>query len=374
LIALVWVGALAFGPIRGKRHKANTSSDPLAEWTMFLDVAALTALLAVSGAAQNPFSMLYFVPITLTTIITPRRTWQVAALAVVGFSLLLLLTMQDLGPHREHAAHAHFFKHVLGMAVALAVAGGFVTFSVHRIGRSLFESRMRLQAYSEQQQDDRFAVALGALAAGAAHELGTPLGTVQILAEELPHLGAEEREDATRTILAEVQRMKSILHGLGSSELSAEVIAQGKPWDVEEIGSELRDLGVHVGSNAAGRTTQPRSVLGQIVRELVTNALRGAEKEKVSLAVGGNNQQLWFEVTDAGAGVSVDAAARIFRPFVSERGGAGLGLFLGAVHARQLGGKLFLKSGEAGRTCFRLELPRDPPLLITDAPTHGVPQ
>src|SRR5690606_14035403 len=93
--------------------------------SLALDVAGLTLLLSISGAEHNPFTLLYFVPMTLATVVLDRWTFQIAGLSVLGFGLLLLQTSLALAGHRDHPHHAHFFQHVQGMAIAFAVAGTF---------------------------------------------------------------------------------------------------------------------------------------------------------------------------------------------------------------------------------------------------------
>lgn len=357
-ISGVWLGLTMW--LSGRRPSEQAPTLRNESVLLFLDVVCLTALLSLSGAAQHPFSMLYFVPITLTTVVLPNRTWQVALLSVGGFAILLAQTISVLAPHRIHPAHAHFLHHVTGMAVALAVVGAFVTYAVHRIAMRLFEQRERVHALARERTEDRFAVALGALAAGAAHELGTPLCSVQLLAEDLAFMDADGRCRATETILSEVQRMKKILHGLGSSELSAEVLSDRSTWSLTQLRNEIEPAGIQLAINGNDTTSQPHSILIQMVRELVRNATKVAEPGGIEVRVDDSDSNIRITVSDNGPGVTDADATRLFRPFVSETGGTGLGLFLASVHARQLGGDLRLQNTEGPGATFVLTLPRYP--------------
>jgi two-component system sensor histidine kinase RegB len=335
-------------------------SEPVAGVSICLDVVGLTALLSVAGAAQNPFTLLYFVPITLATIVAQKWTIRVAALSVVGFGLLLLETTLSLAEHRHHGAHAHFFQHVRGMAIALAVAGAFVTIFVHRIGRSLAQKERRIAELSRQRQQDHLAIALGTLSAGAAHELGSPLGSVQLLAEELPHLSPAEQKVAVSTIVAEVQRMKAIVHSMDTSELSAETLRGGKPWRLLDLCAEAEALGVSCPAlpDEKDESTQPYPIVSQITRELIRNAFGVKPDCGVSMSLVARSDAFVVTIEDDGPGFSSEQKLRATEPFVSYTGGTGLGLFLASIHARQLGGELLIES-EAGRGAkISLRLPR----------------
>jgi len=328
---------------------------------LLADVAAITALLSISGAAQNPFSMLYFVPITWATLIAPQLTLWVALASIVGFSSLLFLTAQTLGPHQNHPSHAHFFHHVVGMAVAFSVAGVFITYLVQRIGRVLNERRQALLALDDERQKNQLTVALGAMAAGAAHELGTPLGSIQMLAEEWPHLPLEEQSVAQRTMVTEVKRMKGILHGLRSSQLSAEQLRQEHAWRPDELQLDVQG-GIGWSCQTERVTLLPKRVLAQLLRELVQNALLEVPPERVLVTLRQSDQLLEIEVKDDGPGVSTEQLTRIREPFVSFRGGTGLGLFLVQVHAQQLGGQLAIETGHGLGFVARISFPFDPVL------------
>ncbi len=326
-----------------------------------LDVGALTALLGLAGAAQNPFTMLYFVPIALSTMISQGWTWTVASGSVLGFAVLLWRTASTAGPH---AQHGHFFHHVAGMAIALAVAGALVTYFVHRIARDLAEQRAEVVRLHREREQDRLVTSLGALAAGAAHELGTPLGTVHLLAGELEFLDEKERREAAARIETEVTRMKGILHGMTSSKLSAQLLAEQRAWRVQELAGELGAALHQVAVTARGEasTTQPRPVLSQILRELVRNAERASSGfAGIRVELTASPESLRCLVADSGVGMDAAQLDSALSPFVSHGGGRGLGLFLASVHVRQLGGRLELESKLGSGTKVWFELPLEPP-------------
>src|SRR5690606_34328938 len=273
-----------------------------------------------------------------------------------------------------HGAGGHYWRHLVGMGVALAVAGSLVTYFVHGIAGVLAQQRSELERLRREAREDRYVASRGALSAGAAHELGTPLGTIQLLAGELEWMDEEERRDAARLIRSELERCKDILHGMKNPELSARALEQEGSWSLEELCGELRGIEVppstHLqvrleGDGAEGTCEQPRAVIEQTVRELVTNALRARVEGRpmnVEVLVSRRGEELGIDVVDDGRGMDPEELASAMELFFSKSSeGRGLGLFLAGLHVRQLGGTLSLQS-EVGRgTRAELRLPRRPP-------------
>lgn len=335
---------------------------PWAAGLLMIDIIGLTALLSTSGAAQNPFTMLYFVPITLATLVSHRFTWRIAALAICAFGILLTQTAAALKPHAQHPHHAHFFDHVQGMAIALAVAGVFITVFVGLIARSLSAQRRYIEELSERQKRDRFVVALGALSAGAAHELGSPLSTIQVLADDFLSLGPDEQADAAQTIAQEVRRIKSIVHSMQSSQLSADLFQNDQHWPLRALLEEFQGLPLtSLELDEEGDTAQPRKVVEQIVRELHRNARHAAPEGQIVLRLKTAQEAFEITVEDPGPGLSAEELSHVTEPFVSYNGGTGLGLFLASIHAEQLGGRLTLSCDANQPTRATLSLPWQPP-------------
>lgn len=321
-----------------------------------IDGLAFTALFAVSRGAANPFTTLYFIPIMLATQVSPRWTWLVAAVCLTGFGSLFAIG--PAGPQGHH-----FAAHLRGMWMAFAVSGVVITFFVHRIAIAIARQQAELYALREGALRDRQLAQIGSLAAGAAHELGTPLATLNVLVGELESMDDGERADAVRSMKDQLGRCKRIISSMANAEFRADAMAatEIEPWSVAELAADLdaRDVEVELG-DVAETTTIPRSALLEILDELIANA-REACVERVAVAIETAGGQLAIAVSDDGHGMTAEIAEAARDPFFSTRSGngehMGLGLFLVEAKARQLGGSLELESEPGAGTTVSLRLP-----------------
>jgi two-component system sensor histidine kinase RegB len=161
-----------------------------------VDLVALAILLYLSGGAANPLISFLLVPVAVAALSMPGRlTAVVALLAIAIYSLAhvgvyLPLPVADA----ERGARLHLG----GMWLTFVVSATMIAWFVARMTASIHERDSRLAAAREQALRDERVVALGALAAGAAHELGTPLATMAVVIGELeqePCLDADARTD-----------------------------------------------------------------------------------------------------------------------------------------------------------------------------------
>jgi two-component system sensor histidine kinase RegB len=218
---------------------------------------------------------------------------------------------------------------------------------------------------------DRHLASLGSLAAGAAHELGTPLGTINLLVGELPHMSEAERGDAVESIRAEVKRCKTIVQRMATPDARvSELGAQAGPWTVADLAAEaghVKTVPVRVDLDDSANhaeTTQPHESLGQIVRELLTNAAeacrRRGDSTGIELRIAVAEGHATVQVEDDGVGMASELAAAAFDPFLStkpEGEGMGLGLYLARAQMRQLGGTIELQSAPDRGTIATISFP-----------------
>lgn len=353
--------------------RLGRANDHWAGIHLAIDIIALTALIHFSGGARNPFTTLYFIPITLATLVSPLWTWALSGLALVAFGAHLLI---GAGAAVEHTHHHHDMSgHLWGMWIAFGASGVLMAWFVHRIAASVSEQRQELARLRYASVRDRDLALLGTLAAGAAHELGTPLNTIALLAGELSYAGKDERHELARAIEHEVGRCKKTLDKLRSPEVRVNILGgRGTGWPLAELLDDVlnEDSGAGVpikldiapgSESAAPMMIQPREALAQIVRELIANARAACQRRGpeagIILRLEYSDTHAIISVDDQGDGMTAPQLARVFDPSATEASEAvpGLGLFLARAHIRQLGGTLDIDSRPNHGTRVVVELP-----------------
>ncbi|MBX7187534.1 MAG: sensor histidine kinase [Vicinamibacteria bacterium] len=337
---------------------------------LLLDVVLLTFLLSLTGGAANPFSIFYLAYITLSAVVLSAR-WT-AALALSSILLYGLLFWLGSAPG-EAGAHDHGFDaHLRGMWVAFVLSACLVSFFVIRLRATIEQHERDLAAERFRAARSERAAALVTLAAGAAHELATPLGTIAVVAGEL---GSEiSRADTAqiaadlRLIRSEVDRCRAILDDLaaGAGEAPGE---RPRRERVEEIiGAcvealppvEAARVTVSIEPADAAVEVPPRA-LRRCLSSLVRNALDASESgTSVEIEARESSGSMKILVRDHGRGMSAEDLARAGDPFWTTKPpgrGMGLGLFLVRVTLERIGGGLALHSSPAKGTTATMSLP-----------------
>ncbi|WP_342374812.1 ATP-binding protein [Myxococcus stipitatus] len=337
-----------------------------------LDTLLLTGLLALSGGPENPFAMLYLVHVAMAALVLgPRWTLSLALLAVVGPVLLFQfhVPLRELGDGTGSVLSGP--GRVVGTWVAFSLTVMSVSLMVARVSAALRdrqEALVRAQLLASRAEK---LASLSTLAAGAAHELGTPLGTIAIAANELDVLIQEEPQEAledARLIRDQVERCRDILERMSAraGQTYGEAPEQTTTSAVLERMREELTSGelarVRVEEATAVALYFPPRGLVQVLVNLVRNALHASEATQapVLVRVMGDGSRTRFVVEDRGTGIPRDVLERVGEPFFTTKPagqGMGLGLFLGQTFAELCGGRLELASEEGLGTRATLELP-----------------
>jgi two-component system sensor histidine kinase RegB len=340
--------------------------------TLLLDVLALTVLLSLSGGPANPLTLLYLVQITLSAVVLSRAwTWSLGILSILGFGFLFPFHVPLLALEGHHPAQG-FAVHLYGMWIAFVAAALLITFFIGEVSETLRRHERRsLELQIRLARHEKLA-AVGTLAAGAAHEMGTPLATIAIVAKDLELYAGQVTHNLTlaadaATIRAEVDRCASILRamtthgpefaGESPSRIKAKVLFEDLLLSLPPAN---RDVVVTLAAEEL-EAWLPVETTRQVLTALVNNALdASAPGQPVEIKAWATGERLSITVRDRGHGMTAETFAHLGEPFFTTKEpgrGMGLGTFLSRVFAENLHGSLEFESAAGEGTTAILELP-----------------
>jgi two-component system sensor histidine kinase RegB len=333
---------------------------------LFTDVVILTALLYLTGGSTNPFVSLFLVPLTLAAASLPGRfTWAIAVEALCCYSMLMIWYIPL--PH-QHGVN--FNLHVIGMWFGFVLSAILIAYFAVKMSATLRERERALAQARENALRDERLVALGTLAAGAAHELGTPLATMAVLAKELESECAALPAvvEPLRILRGQIARCKDILSQLAVSAGQTRAEA-GRDHALDHYLAQITEQW-HSGRPAVGLRQHwqgtlpaPHIIADQTLTHAITNILNNAaDASEQSVEVNGrwNERELYLDICDQGTGVSDTVASHAGEPFFTTKPpgqGLGLGLFLAQSTIKRLGGSVQLFNRAEGGACTRIVLP-----------------
>jgi len=356
----------------------STPVQSVALGLMLLDLATLTGMLYFSGGADNPFSFFYFVNLAVGGVmIRPRAAWSLTVVATIGYAWILFrsvpvagITLPDPGRQMD--------LHTVSSLLAFATCATVVTYFVTRTSGLLRDRERQLREKELAQAADRRLEALTTLAAGAAHELATPLSTIDVIAREL----ARHLEDVEKPVTVD-QDLKLIDHQL---EMCRHILqrmrgaagdSMASQWQRTTVGDLIdatlegvRDphrVDVVDGTAAVENQTLwvPEEAVAQAIRNLIHNGLDASgDNDRVQVDATLADHTVQIRVTDQGQGMTDEVLTRLGDPFFTTKEpgrGIGLGLYLSRNVVSQLGGTLRFQSTPQQGTAAIVTLPLTKP-------------
>jgi two-component system sensor histidine kinase RegB len=329
---------------------------------LMFDATQLAGLLYLTGGLTNPFSVLMSVPAVISATSMPVRLTAVLGGFVVAAATFLMFYHLPL-PWFPGSELAMPFIYVAGMWLAVVSSIAFTSVYAWRVAE---EARLLANALSATElvlQREQHLSAIDGLAAAAAHELGTPLATIALVAREMEKaLGGDPRYHEDVTLLrSQSERCREILKRLNSlsSEVDTPLMRLPLTSMIEEVVAPHRDFGIRirleprerVGPEPIGQR-KPGVIYG--LGNLVENAVDFA-RANVWVRWRWNDAVVGLIITDDGQGFMADVIDRIGEPYMSTRqgnepgGGLGLGLYIAKTLLERSGASVsFRNSAEQG--------------------------
>lgn len=313
-------------------------------WTfaiLALDLLQMTGLLFITGGLSNPFAPLICVPVIITFASQPLRH----AMALMVLALICISTLAFTPyPLPWYADYIDRGGPVMLLAIWCAIVSmsTFAAFYAYRVSKEANLLADALTATELVLQKEKHLSQLDGLAAAAAHELGTPLATISVVAKEMEReFGKDPRlcEDL-QLLRSQSERCRDILKRLTTLSSEGDEHMRSLPLSslIEEVVAPHREFGIKL--NVIEATSRSGEPVGHRnpgilygLGNLIENALDYA-KEQVTVIVEHDNRHVTITIQDDGEGFTPDILLRIGEPYVTSRksdaraGGLGLGLFI----------------------------------------------
>lgn len=364
---------------RSEKRVNDAATVPVLGLVLLLDLLLLTVLLSFSGGPTNPFYIFYFVNVCLSAVVLPRRwAWAGCVAAIVCFVVLLfsyrplpaMWTAARLEPIRtlDTFTRAH-----AGLLIAFTACAVVVVYFTSLLRDQLQKSEHQIRAFHADRARTQKLEALGTLAAGAAHELANPLGTIAVVAREVERrVGGTPVEPKVAKdislIRSELETCRNILKRM-SADAGQAIGEQLVEVSARELVAETLDgirqsdrLTVTIDPIAEStRVVVPLVGLAQAIRGIIQNALAAsASVQRVRVKADSHDGRLRLLVRDEGVGMPPTVLARVGDPFFTTKEpghGTGLGVFLARAVVERLGGKLTIESISGRGTTVTILLP-----------------
>lgn len=366
LLLEVFVLAILNAFVWRRLKSSNDVSDNEIFRHLLIDTAALTIVLYFTGGASNPFITLFIFPLIIAVTVLPRRfAWVFMVITVFSYTLLMFQYI----PMKMTGAEHDMDLHVAGMWMAFVLSAGLVAHFVVKMGATIREQEDQLIKAREAALRDRQIIELGTLAASTAHELGTPLGTMNLLVSELKNelINAPAQINNDLDLLnLQIDRCKNALSNLSVSA-GAINVSSGRVETVSEyltsVLNEWKSVrpNTHVvtcwsGGNSLAKILDDRT-LTQAVMNILDNAA-DASLEDIEWDASWDNEQLVMEIRDRGYGFAKDFKVSLGRSRSSQESqGLGLGLFLSHAIIERFGGTVNLINRDGGGMTTRIAIP-----------------
>jgi len=369
------------GIVTGVTWLRSRKSTSISELELFFhllfDVIALFAILYLSGGSTNPFVSFLLFPLIITASLLPAAySWLMAVFTVAVYSLLMFWYVPLTNGHQPMSGHEmapDFRLHIIGMWVTFVVSALLISTVAVRMMASIRHRDNLLAAAREENLRNEKIIAVGTLAAGAAHELGTPLSTIAILCREMQGNQDASPQDAKNLdiIRAQVEQCKQSLSVLLANADSSRPVAGSslpldqqihriiKKWTLLRPNQQIKSLTLKNDNQLPMPDIYFDQTLDQALINLLNNAA-DASPDNIEVELKWDQRDISIQFRDLGPGLSpevLERAGKMIFTTKSSGQGLGIGLYLANATIERFGGSVQLYNQDGGGALIQVNLP-----------------
>lgn len=336
---------------------------------LLIDLICLSAVFYFSGGANNPFVSYFLVPICIcAATLSGRYTLGIASVSVLSYSLLLFfhIPLPILSPH--HHADSSINLHVMGMWLNFFISACLITYFIVKMARDLRAQEAQLNQWREDQLRDEQVMAVATLAAGTAHELGTPLSTMKLLLGELRTEYSEllPLQKDLQLLQEQVNQCANTLRELVATaeqtkdgHLTKEKVGHYCHTLIERWKIMRPDVSAHINPphGQPEIEAQFHPTISQAIINLLNNAA-DASPDGIEITLEWDAHKLRWTINDNGPGITDEITSHLGKSFISTKTkGLGIGLLLTQATINRYGGTVSLHNRKPQGATTQLDLP-----------------
>ena len=341
---------------------------------LLVDVVVLTVLLSSTGGASNPLISYLLVLLAVSATILPRGfvyTFTLGGILIYSYFLLRDISSGHAMPMGSMDRDRIFELHLVGMWIIFSVSAVLISVFLTRMSAAIRDREVTLAVARENELRNEQLVAIGTLAAGTAHALGTPLSTMSVLLTELDNLDEEQlkashvKEDIS-VLRQQVVRCKDSLNQL-IRYYHKDNPAEEESLLLSDFASDISDYITNIHPSAkvnfvVETEADPVVISDQSVKHAVINIVENgikAAKQEVNVSFRlSDNSQIEISIDDDGPGIPAKVMENMGEPFISTRKDSmGLGIFLANAAIQRIGGSIEMFNLKAGGALTLIRLP-----------------